>query len=201
MTDSYQKFITDTAAVRVALETLAARALADDPDGSRRALHRTIGDASDNAMLKRIWPTVEAQINLAITVDESTRLRSRPRPARPRTDLGATGLEAAALGDGCPDVLQDSAGAGAQIVRGGQCAAGHVREAGQSPGGPRDVAAGLGGFPGRLLVDAAEEIVVAARPSRVRAMPCASDAAVREAHREPRPVCPRRLNSVALWRT
>lgn len=24
-------------------------------------------------MLKRIWPTVEAQINLAITVDESTR--------------------------------------------------------------------------------------------------------------------------------
>ncbi|MFJ8533933.1 GntR family transcriptional regulator [Streptomyces sp. NPDC093591] len=95
-----EKFITDTAAVRVALETLAARALADDPDGSRRArlqsvweeyraahraqdsgrlhqahiaLHRTIWDASDNAMLKRIWPTVEAQINLAITVDESTR--------------------------------------------------------------------------------------------------------------------------------
>ncbi|MGP4086225.1 FCD domain-containing protein [Streptomyces sp. KR55] len=37
------------------------------------ALHRTIWDASDNTMLKRIWPTVEAQINLAITVDESTR--------------------------------------------------------------------------------------------------------------------------------
>lgn len=95
-----EKFITDTAAVRVALETLAAKALADDPDGSRRAkleaawqeyraahgaqdaarlhrahvaLHRTIWDASDNIMLKRIWPTVEAQINLAITVDESTR--------------------------------------------------------------------------------------------------------------------------------
>ncbi|KUO16513.1 GntR family transcriptional regulator [Streptomyces dysideae] len=96
-----EKFIADTAAVRVALETLAARALADDdPDGTRRAklkaawqeyrtahsaqdaarlhqahvaLHRTIWGASDNAMLKRIWPTVEAQINLAITVDESTR--------------------------------------------------------------------------------------------------------------------------------
>ncbi|MER5223261.1 GntR family transcriptional regulator [Streptomyces flaveus] len=95
-----EKFITDTADVRVALETLAAKALADDPDGSRRAkleaawqeyraahgaqdaarlhqahvaLHRTIWDASDNTMLKRIWPTVEAQINLAITVDESTR--------------------------------------------------------------------------------------------------------------------------------
>ncbi|QOV36869.1 GntR family transcriptional regulator [Streptomyces ferrugineus] len=95
-----EKFITDTAAVRVALETLAARALAEDPDGSgtarlraawleyrtahrtrdaarlhqaHTALHRTIWDASDNSMLKRIWPTVEAQINLAITVDESTR--------------------------------------------------------------------------------------------------------------------------------
>ncbi|MBC9727742.1 GntR family transcriptional regulator [Streptomyces sp. TRM68367] len=95
-----EKFIVDTAAVRVALETLAAKALADDSDGSRRAkleaawqeyraahrvqdaarlhqahiaLHRTIWDASDNVMLKRIWPTVEAQINLAITVDESTR--------------------------------------------------------------------------------------------------------------------------------
>ncbi|TLS43248.1 GntR family transcriptional regulator [Streptomyces montanus] len=95
-----EKFITDIADVRVALETLAARALADDPDGSRRAtleaawqeyrdahgsqdaarlhqahvaLHRTIWDGSDNTMLKRLWPTVEAQINVAITVDESTR--------------------------------------------------------------------------------------------------------------------------------
>ncbi|MGW0821124.1 GntR family transcriptional regulator [Streptomyces sp. NPDC002845] len=95
-----EKFITDIADVRVALESLAARALADDPDGTRRAklkaawqeyrdahgaqdaarlhqahvaLHRTIWEASDNTMLKRIWPTVEAQINVAITVDESTR--------------------------------------------------------------------------------------------------------------------------------
>lgn len=95
-----EKFISDIAAVRVALETLAARELADDPDGSRKAklkaawqeyrgahgsqdaarlhrahvaLHRTVWDASDNTMLKRLWPTVEAQINVAITVDESTR--------------------------------------------------------------------------------------------------------------------------------
>ncbi|MDQ8707136.1 GntR family transcriptional regulator [Streptomyces sp. LHD-70] len=95
-----EKFITDIAAVRVALETLAARAVAEDPDGSRKArlntawqeyraahasqdatrlhqahvaLHRTIWDASGNSMLKRLWPTVEAQINVAIAVDESTR--------------------------------------------------------------------------------------------------------------------------------
>jgi DNA-binding GntR family transcriptional regulator len=95
-----EKFITDIADIRVALETLAARALADDPDGTRRdtlkgawqeyraahtaqdaarlhqahiALHRAVWEASDNTMLKRMWPTVEAQINLAITVDESTR--------------------------------------------------------------------------------------------------------------------------------
>ncbi|MGW0731477.1 GntR family transcriptional regulator [Streptomyces sp. NPDC002851] len=100
VTSMDEKFITDIAEVRVALETLAARAVAEDPDGTRQAklesawqeyeaahaaqdparlhqahvaLHRTIWDASDNSMLKRIWPTVEAQINLAITVDESTR--------------------------------------------------------------------------------------------------------------------------------
>ncbi|WP_432182391.1 GntR family transcriptional regulator [Streptomyces sp. NBC_00063] len=95
-----EKFISDIASVRVALETLAAQELMDDPDGSRKtqlkvawdeyraahgardatrlhhahiALHRTIWEASDNTMLKRIWPTVEAQINVAITIDESTR--------------------------------------------------------------------------------------------------------------------------------
>ncbi|GHG88376.1 GntR family transcriptional regulator [Streptomyces lanatus] len=95
-----EKFIKDVAAVRVALEQLAARALADDPDGSRTAklrqsweqykaahasqdadrlhqahinLHWTIWTASENSMLERMWPTVEAQINIAITVDERTR--------------------------------------------------------------------------------------------------------------------------------
>ncbi|WP_405846632.1 GntR family transcriptional regulator [Streptomyces sp. NBC_01518] len=95
-----EKFIRDVAAVRMALEQLAARALADDPDASRKAklregfaeykaahasqdtdrlhqahidLHWTIWTASENSMLTRMWPTVEAQINIAITVDESTR--------------------------------------------------------------------------------------------------------------------------------
>lgn len=100
VTDIDEKFITDVAAVRVALEKLAARALADDPDGSRKAtlrrsweeyqaahaaqdpdrlhqahvnLHWTVWTASENTMLERLWPTVEAQINIAIMVDESTR--------------------------------------------------------------------------------------------------------------------------------
>jgi DNA-binding GntR family transcriptional regulator len=94
------KFIADVADVRVALETLAAKAIAADPDGSRKEtvtqawqayqaahatqnperlhqahldLHRSIWIASENAVLKRIWPTVEAQINAAISVDEVTR--------------------------------------------------------------------------------------------------------------------------------
>jgi len=100
VTDIDEKFITDVAAVRVALEKLAARALADDPDGTRKKklrrsweeyqaahaaqdadrlhqahvnLHWTVWNASENTMLERLWPTVEAQINIAITVDESTR--------------------------------------------------------------------------------------------------------------------------------
>lgn len=100
VTDIDEKFITDVAEVRVALEKLAARALANDPDGSRKEtlrrsweeyqaahaaqdsdrlhqahvnLHWTVWTASENTMLERLWPTVEAQINIAITVDESTR--------------------------------------------------------------------------------------------------------------------------------
>ncbi|WP_149823677.1 GntR family transcriptional regulator [Streptomyces tailanensis] len=100
VTDIDEKFITDVAEVRVALEKLAARAVADDPDGTRREklrhswdeyqaayaakdpdrlhqahinLHWTIWSASGNGMLERMWPTVEAQINIAISVDESTR--------------------------------------------------------------------------------------------------------------------------------
>ncbi|MEV0598164.1 GntR family transcriptional regulator [Streptomyces sp. NPDC050315] len=95
-----EKFLTDIATVRVALEKVAARAIADDPDGSRKALvrgsweayrkahaagdagrlheahidlHRTIWTASQNVMLIRMWPTVEAHTNLAISVDESER--------------------------------------------------------------------------------------------------------------------------------
>ena len=93
------KFITDMASVRVALETLAAKAIAADPDGSREIvkqawqayraahdtqnpqrlheahidLHRSIWSASGNALLKRIWSIMEAQINAAISVDEDAR--------------------------------------------------------------------------------------------------------------------------------
>jgi DNA-binding GntR family transcriptional regulator len=94
------KFVTDMASVRVALETLAGKAIATDPDGSAKEivkqawqayqeahgtqnperlheahldLHRTIWLASGNALLKRIWSTMEAQINAAIGVDENAR--------------------------------------------------------------------------------------------------------------------------------
>ena len=93
------KFITDMASVRVALETLAAKAIAADPGGSRETvkqawqayraahdtqnpqrlheahidLHRSIWSASGNALLKRIWSIMEAQINAAISVDEDAR--------------------------------------------------------------------------------------------------------------------------------
>ncbi len=39
-----EKFITDIATVRVALETLAARELMDDPDGSRKAKLKSAWD-------------------------------------------------------------------------------------------------------------------------------------------------------------
>ena len=94
------KFVTDMASVRVALETLAGKAIATDPDGSAKEivkqawhayqeahgtenperlheahldLHRKIWFASGNALLKRIWSTMEAQINTAISVDEDAR--------------------------------------------------------------------------------------------------------------------------------
>jgi DNA-binding GntR family transcriptional regulator len=94
------KFISDIADVRVALETLAAKAVAADPDGTRRktvetawhayrdayrsksaerrhqahaAMHRSIWAASDNVVLKRLWPTMEAHFELAISLDASMR--------------------------------------------------------------------------------------------------------------------------------
>jgi DNA-binding GntR family transcriptional regulator len=94
------KFIADMASVRVALETLAAKAIAADPDGSAKEivrqawhayqeahgtqnrqrlheahleLHRSIWSASGNALLKRIWSIMEAPINAAISVDEDAR--------------------------------------------------------------------------------------------------------------------------------
>ena len=92
--------ITDIAVVRAALETLAAKAIASDKDGAarealrqawvaydeaadsgdpvreneaHRALHRTIWMESGNTMLQRIWPIVEASINLALSTDVAAR--------------------------------------------------------------------------------------------------------------------------------
>jgi DNA-binding GntR family transcriptional regulator len=90
----------DVAQVRVSLETLAALHLSQDPagEGMRRlhaalqnhlnaidagddaatnsthlGLHRTLWEGADNQMLKRIWPLVESQIRMAISLDQATR--------------------------------------------------------------------------------------------------------------------------------
>ena len=92
--------ITDIAVVRVALETLAAKAIASDPTGASQealrdawqayeeaaasgdlareadahlAFHRAIWTGSGNAMLARIWPIVSASINLALSADTAAR--------------------------------------------------------------------------------------------------------------------------------
>jgi DNA-binding GntR family transcriptional regulator len=90
----------DVAEVRVSLETLAALRIARDPDGAAMAalrkalrnhldaleaddavtasrthlaLHATLWRASGNAILERIWPLVESQIQSAMTLDQATR--------------------------------------------------------------------------------------------------------------------------------
>lgn len=92
--------INDIAVVRGALETIAAKAIAADKDGTARqalqaawdeyedaaasgdlvreneahlALHETIWMASGNVMLQRIWPIVSASINLALSTDIAVR--------------------------------------------------------------------------------------------------------------------------------
>jgi DNA-binding GntR family transcriptional regulator len=90
----------DVAEVRVSLETMAALRLAREPDGDgmmrlRKALalhleaieqrdvvrvdlthldlHRTLWEGSGNQMLMRIWPLVESQIRMAMSLDQATR--------------------------------------------------------------------------------------------------------------------------------
>jgi DNA-binding GntR family transcriptional regulator len=90
----------DVAEVRVSLETLAALHLGKDPEGEgmqrlREALdthleaieagdvvrvdlthlelHRTLWEGSENHMLMRIWPLVESQIRMAMSLDQATR--------------------------------------------------------------------------------------------------------------------------------
>lgn len=89
----------DVAGVRVALETMAALHLADQPgseamtalrvaldrhleaiesgdvveaDETHLALHRCLWEGSGNQMLLRIWPLVESQIRIAISLDRAT---------------------------------------------------------------------------------------------------------------------------------
>lgn len=90
----------DVATVRVQLETLAALHVAEDPDGhamtllrealdlhlaairskdlllvdsTHLALHRTLWEGAGNKMMMRIWPLVESQIRMAMTLDQVTR--------------------------------------------------------------------------------------------------------------------------------
>jgi DNA-binding GntR family transcriptional regulator len=90
----------DVADVRVSLETLAALHLGENPDGEGMAnlrtalqthleaiksgdlvrvdlthldLHRTLWEGSENQMLMRIWPLVESQIRMAMSLDQATR--------------------------------------------------------------------------------------------------------------------------------
>ena len=90
----------DVAQVRVSLETLAALHLAKSPRGEGMArlrqalqvhldaidagdvvasdlthleLHRTLWEGSENQMLMRIWPLVESQIRMAMSLDQATR--------------------------------------------------------------------------------------------------------------------------------
>ena len=120
------KFVTDMASVRVALETLAGKAIAADPDGSAKEivkqawqayqeahgtgnperlheahldLHRSIWFASGNTLLKRIWFTMEAQINTAISVDEDAR-------ADPERALNLHGRLIDAICSGDPGVIE-----------------------------------------------------------------------------------------------
>jgi DNA-binding GntR family transcriptional regulator len=89
----------DVAEIRVSLETLAALRVAREPEGTamaslRRALrrhldalqaedpviasrthldlHRTLWEASGNRMLTKIWPLVESQIVMAMSLDQAT---------------------------------------------------------------------------------------------------------------------------------
>lgn len=90
----------DVAEVRVSLETLAALHLGKNPDGpgmqklrdalavhldaieagdlvkvdlTHLELHRTLWEGSENQMLMRIWPLVESQIRMAMSLDQATR--------------------------------------------------------------------------------------------------------------------------------
>lgn len=99
--------IRDVAELRTTLDLLALRSIYADPSGERVArvsaawtqldqdardadplvrhdahvaFHRALWEASDNAMLVRLWPAMEANLTLAIAEDQA----ARPDPQRVR---------------------------------------------------------------------------------------------------------------------
>jgi DNA-binding GntR family transcriptional regulator len=116
----------DVAEIRVSLETLAALRVAREPEGTamaslRRALrrhlaalqaedpvtasrthldlHRTLWEASGNRMLTKIWPLVESQIVMAMSLDQATfRAPARDAELHQRLiDVIASGDESAII--------------------------------------------------------------------------------------------------------
>ena len=100
--------IRDVAELRTTLDLLALRSIYADPSGARLdrvaaawqqldadahdddalvrhdahvAFHRALWEASDNAMLVRMWPAMEANLTLAVAEDQA----ARPDPSRVRT--------------------------------------------------------------------------------------------------------------------
>ena len=118
----------DVAEIRVSLETLAALRVAREPEGTamaalRRALrrhldalqaedpvtasrthldlHRTLWEASGNRMLTKIWPLVESQIVMAMSLDQATfRAPARDAELHQRLiDVIASGDESAIIAE------------------------------------------------------------------------------------------------------
>lgn len=132
----------DVAAVRVSLETLAALQLAKHPDGRGMArvwealqahldaidagdpvkadithlmLHRTLWEGADNHMLMRIWPLVESQIRMAMSLDQAT----LSNPARD-AELHVRLVDVIAAGDEeriAREVREHIAGSAEQVVK------------------------------------------------------------------------------------
>jgi DNA-binding GntR family transcriptional regulator len=140
----------DVAEVRVALETMAALDLAQQPDGDGMArlraalavhldaieqgdlvrtdmthldLHRTLWEGSGNQMLMRIWPLVESQIRMAMSLDQVT----RSDPARDAelhirlVDVIASGDEAAIVAE-VRDHIAHSADEVVKLIEAGKTA-------------------------------------------------------------------------------
>ncbi|MFI7063141.1 GntR family transcriptional regulator [Kribbella sp. NPDC050124] len=140
----------DVAQVRVSLETLAALHLSEHPDGDgmtklRAALkthldaieegdlvqvdmthldlHRTLWEASENQMLMRIWPLVESQIRMAMSLDQATRsdLARDAELHRRLVDVIASGDQAAITAE-VRDHIANSADEIVRLIEAGKSA-------------------------------------------------------------------------------